>query len=229
MRSMVRTAALSTVFVAVLTACGGAVNTAGAGDGGSGRQGGGTGAGQERKAPATLTTTQMQTALAGEDGIPDGWGGRGTDLYEGTEAVEHCGSDAGTGCAGLTAMAMRTLENQTLEELQAGIDGQSMYLKLYSFDTVENAVVTAEAIAAAEREEAGESDPLDITTAAEYTDAFSEELGPDEYSATVVMRTGAVVITVWGMDLESTNDMQPIAKGRVDRVLKVAAGRNPDA
>jgi hypothetical protein len=171
----------------------------------------------------------LQSAVSGDKGIPKGWHGRGSDVYQGGEAVKYCGLDAETGCAGLTAMAMRTLENQTLEELQAGSDGRSMFIKLYSFDSSENATVTARAIASAERDEAGDPRPLMLTTAAEYTDAFSEELGLDEYSATAVMRTGSVVITVWGTDLKNTADIQPVARSRVERVLKIAEGSNPDA
>ncbi|WP_406100998.1 hypothetical protein OG698_01950 [Streptomyces sp. NBC_01003] len=175
-----------------------------------------------------LGSTQGRTAVSGDDGIPEDWGGRGSDLHEGAEAVRHCGLDAGTGCAGLTAMALRTLENhQTLEELQVSVDGRTVYIKVYSFDSPESATVTAKAMTAAGREDAQDSKPLQTETGAEYTDALSEEISEDDYSAKVVLRTGAVVITAWGTDLKGTADMQEIAKGRVDRVLKVAAVRVP--
>ncbi|MEU6841742.1 hypothetical protein ABZ930_07700 [Streptomyces sp. NPDC046716] len=224
-----RVAALAAAFVVSLAAC----DDAGSGDDhgarstrqvGEGQEGGGT-----DESPAALSPAQLQSAVSGDSGIPEGWHGRGSDVYQGAEAVKYCGLDAETGCAGLTAMTMRTLENQTLEELQAGSDGRSMFIKMYSFDSSENATVTAKAIASAERHEASDPRRLKVTTAAEYTDAFCEELGLDEYSATAVMRTGAVVITVWGTDLKTTADIQPIARSRVERVLKIAAGRNPDA
>ncbi|MEW2162209.1 hypothetical protein AB0912_04315 [Streptomyces sp. NPDC007084] len=126
-------------------------------------------------------------------------------------------------------MAMRTLENQTREELQAGSEGRSMFIKLYSFDFSENAKATAKAIATTERKEASGPGRLKATTAAQYTDACSEELGLDAYSTMAVMRTGAVVITVWGIDLKSSEDIQSVAKSRVEHVLKIAAGHNPDA
>ncbi|MER5274718.1 hypothetical protein ABT025_03045 [Streptomyces sp. NPDC002809] len=211
-----------------MTACGGE-NSSAAGSGGSGRQDGDSLEGHEEKAPAVLTAAQLDTAISGGEGIPEDWGGRSSDVYEGPKAVTACRLEAETGCAGLTAMAMRLLENQTLEELQASDDGQTMYIKAYSFDSAENAAVTVKAMAAAEHEESPDAEPLRITTAAPYTDALSEERGEDDYSAKVFLRTGSVVITLWGTDLKNTADMQPIAKSRVDRVLKVAAGENPDA
>jgi hypothetical protein len=229
LRTVVRAVAVVAVLVASVTAC----DTAGSadGDGADGARRIESTHEDDRggKSPAVLSAAQMQTALSGYDGIPKGWHGRGSDVYQSAEAVKFCGLDAGTGCAGLTVMAMRTLENQTLEELQAGSDGRSMFIKLYSFDSSEDAMVTAKAIANAERDEASDPRRLKVTTAAQYTDAFSEELGLDEYSATAVMRTGAVVITVRGVDLKTTADIQPVAKSQVERVLKIAAGRNPDA
>lgn len=222
MGAVVRAVIVAAALAASLTACD-AGGADGASRGDSNQQGD-----RRAKTPAVLSATQMQTALSGDEGVPKGWGGRGADVYQGAEAVKKCGLDAGTGCAGLTAMAVRTLENQTLEELQAGSDGQSMFVRAYSFDSSENATVTATAIANAKRSEASDPRRLNLTTAAQYTYAFSEKVGLDEYSATAVMRTGAVVITVWGMDLKMTGDVQSVAKSQVERILRIAAGRNPD-
>lgn len=228
-RTVVRAVAVGVALVASLTACADAGSADGEGADGARRIESNHEDGSGDKSPAVLSAAQMQTALSGYRGIPKGWHGRGSDVYQGAEAVRFCGLDAETGCAGLTAMAMRTLENQTPEELQAGSDGRSMFIKLYSFDSSENAMVTAKAIANAERNEVSDPRRLEVTTAAQYTDAFTEEVGLDEYSATAVMCTGAVVITVWGVDLKTTADIQPVAKSQVERVLKIAAGQNPDA
>ncbi|MDV9189812.1 hypothetical protein R6L23_16575 [Streptomyces sp. SR27] len=223
--------AMSAALVAALTACGGGGgDTAGPDPVNGGRQNGDSLEGHEDTAPAVLTGTQLQTVLSGNAGIPEAWGGRSPEAAkEGAEAVERCGADAGTGCAGLTAMALRVLENQTLEQFKADVDGQTMFVNVYSFDSAENAAVTAKALSATERNDAKDARPLKITTGAEDTDAFSEKLADGEYSANAVLRAGTVVITLWGTDLKGTEDMQPIAKRMVDRVLKVAAGKNPDA
>ncbi|MHC5260816.1 hypothetical protein ACYSUO_23280 [Streptomyces sp. UC4497] len=230
-RTVVRAVVVAAALVASLTACDGSGSADGDGADGARRIESNQEGDRGDKTLAVLSAGQMQTALSGYDGIPKDWGGggRGPDVYQGAEAVKKCGFDAGTGCAGLTAMGMRALENQTLEELQASSDGQLMFIKVYSFDSSENATVTAKAIANAERDEASDPRRLRVTTSAQYTDAFSEELGPDEYSATAVMRTGAVVITVWGVDLKTTADIQTVAKSQVERVLKITAGHNPDA
>ncbi|MEE4491095.1 hypothetical protein [Streptomyces sp. BE230] len=174
--------------MAALTACGGE-SSSDAGNAGSGRQNGDSLEGHEEETPVALTAAQLQTALSGDEGIPEDWGGRSSDVYEGEKAVKFCGLDARTGCAGLTGMAM----------------------------------------AAAEHKDSPKAEPLKITTTAQYTNAVSEEIGEGDYSAKVFMRTGSVVVTLWGTDLKSTADMQPIAKSRLDRVLDVAAGKNPDA
>lgn len=41
----------------------------------------------EEYAPAALTAAEVRTAVSGDDGIPEDWGGRGSDLYEGAEAA----------------------------------------------------------------------------------------------------------------------------------------------
>ncbi|WP_326738436.1 hypothetical protein [Streptomyces sp. NBC_01022] len=220
--------ALSAVLVAALTACGGE-SSSDAGNAGGGRQNGDSLEGHEEEAPVVLTAAQLQTALSGHEGIPEDWGGPSSNIYEGEKAATFCELDARTGCAGLTAMAMRTLENQTLEELKASVDGQTLFVKAYSFDSEANAAVTVKAMAAAEHKEYPKAKTLKITTAAQYTEATSEEISEGDYSATVFMRTGSVVVTLWGTDLKSTADMQPIAKSRLDRVVEVAAGKNPDA
>ncbi|MFF3325759.1 hypothetical protein [Streptomyces sp. NPDC002889] len=51
----------------------------------------------------------------------------------------------------------------------------------------------------------------------------------DDYTATVVMRIGTVVVKLWGMDLKKPDIMAVLAKLQIDRIKKVAEGKNPDA
>lgn len=178
-----------------------------------------------------LTSSQVQAVLPGSSSLPGEWGGvggGGEDVLYGAEAAKDCGFDTGTSCAGLTARGMRVVEQQTAEELVANAPEQTVFIKVYAFDSVENAAVASKAMVAREREDNDDAQPLKIAAGAEETEAFSMKLS-DRYSTSVTMRTGAVVISLKGSDLKNADDMQALAKLQVDRIAKTAAGKNPDA
>ncbi|MET9519977.1 hypothetical protein [Streptomyces sp. NPDC002994] len=200
----------------------------------AGRQNGDSLEGHEDNAPILLTAEQVRTVLPSNNSLPKGWhnGGRGDDVEVGEKAASSCAIDTGTSCAGLTAHALRMVEGpQTVVEMQEGQDGQDVFIDVYAFDTAENAAVAIKGIVAkAHRVPAGYETPkpLKISAGAEETDAVFGERA-DEYSTEVMMRIGGVVVHLKGYNLKNTNVMQPLAKLQIDRIVKTAKGKNPDA
>ncbi len=234
MNTAVRGTALALVLMAALTSCGGGSG----GDGTAGRANGDSLEGHEGAAPVALTAEQVRTSLPSSASRPEGWGGGSSAKVEvGEEAAKTCGNETGTACSGLTAAGRETIEGpQSVEGLKHGWDRESVYIKVFSFDTVDNASVAMKSAVAIEHEDATEyGDKPDsenlaakVSAGAEETKVFSDASG-DDYTATVVMRIGTVVVKLWGMDLKKTDIMSVLAKLQIDRIKKVAEGKNPDA
>jgi hypothetical protein len=232
--SAVRGTALALVLVAALTACGG-----GSGSGTASRENGDSLEGHEDNAPVGLTAEQVRTALPSSVSHPEGWGGGSSAKVEvGEEAAKTCGYETGTACSGLTAAGKETIEGpQTVEAIKNGRDPESVYIKVFSFDTVDNAGVAMKSAVAIEHKEAtkygdkpdSENLAAKVSAGAEDTHVFSDTRGTDTFTATVLMRTGTVVVKLWGIDLKKTDIMAVLAKLQIDRINKVAEGKNPDA
>jgi hypothetical protein len=229
----VRGTALALVLVAALTACGG-----GSGSGTASRENGDSLEGHEDNAPVGLTAEQVRTALPSSASHPEGWGGGSSAKVEvGEEAAKTCGYETGTACSGLTAAGKETIEGpQTVEAIKNGWYPESVYIKVFSFDTVDNTGVAMKSAVAIEHKEAtkygdkpdSENLAAKISAGAEETKVYSDALG-DDYTATVLMRIGTVVVKLWGVDLKKTDIMAVLAKLQIDRIKKVAEGKNPDA
>ncbi|MFJ8073654.1 hypothetical protein ACIQ7Q_06840 [Streptomyces sp. NPDC096176] len=156
----------------------------------------------------------------------------------GAEAAKTCAHETGTACSGLTAAGAKTIDGpQTIEEIKNSSDAESVYIDVFSFDSVDNAGVAMKGAVAIEQEEAtkygdkpdSENLAAKVSAGAEDTHVFSDTRGTDKFTATVLMRTGTVVVKLWGIDLKKTDIMAVVAKLQIDRIKKVAEGKNPDA
>ncbi|MBT2393618.1 hypothetical protein J7E87_30475 [Streptomyces sp. ISL-1] len=232
MKAAIRSLALSALLVAGLTGCVGETTDASSSGGQTERQNGDSLEGHEDDTQVTLSAEQLRVALPSDGSLPAGWigGFRSKSRVEvGPEAADECGGDTGTSCAGLTAVGKRRIE--TPEDLPAGDRGASVHFTVYAFGSVEDARVAMKGLVKtvhAGTEGQIPTSPLKISAGADETDAFSQGDAGD-YSTDVMLRVGATVVRLWGSDLKATEDMQVLAKYQVDRLVKTAEGKNPDA
>ncbi|MER6998010.1 hypothetical protein [Streptomyces sp. NPDC000410] len=224
-KQAVRGIAVSVAFMAALGACAG-----GAGSGGeqTGRPNGDSLEGHEEAVGVSLTAEQVRVALPPPAGLPEGWStGGAPTVQDGTEAAERCGFATGTGCAGAVAYGLKSLEGE--ERVASTGDGAPLYINVYSFDSAENAKVAFKGLTAQERREDGsDTRPLKIATGTEETDAYFEDRAYG-FSADVMIRLGGVVVHIWAMELAEADLVAPVAKLQIDRIKKMAEGKNPDA
>ncbi|GLZ77747.1 hypothetical protein Afil01_25540 [Actinorhabdospora filicis] len=135
---------------------------------------------------------------------------------EGEEAAGTCRKNLDTSCTGLSALGAA--------HFQRADDPQSTVVyTLMAFDTPGNADVVIKAIAADRHADSGDPErKLTVDAGSDTTEAF--ETGGE---TNVIMRAGAVVIWLQGY-LPPGTDLAALAKVAVERVTKVADGKNPD-
>ncbi|TLS45659.1 hypothetical protein FE633_12845 [Streptomyces montanus] len=219
----VRGTVLATLLVVAMTGCGGGSEESGP----AGGQNGDSLEGHEGKAPVALTSDQVRMALPSTGSLPEGWRvavGGSAEAKAGQEAASDCENDTQSNCGGLVTMG-----RAMLEAVGASQWDNTVFVKVHSFDSVENAGVAMKSLVAAARKQAGtDAEPMKVSAGAEETDAFSEEIS-DYYSADVTMRVGTVVVHLSGTDLAKTDGIDALAKFQIDRIKQAASGKNPDA
>ncbi|WP_158813124.1 hypothetical protein [Streptomyces rimosus] len=201
------------VLAASLTACGGS------GDGpGKDTDHGGE---QQLNAPIVLATDQVSAALVSKSSAPQGWKGRSPGLPSPKEALRKCQDETETNCGGFVSYGSTYFFKDKLDA-----DGRTghLYFSIFSFRTPEDAKVAMKGLTKEERRKAGaDAKPLKISAGAEETDAFTGE------HTEVFLRLGGVLVRLQSADLTANEPYAQFAELQINRIKKVAVGKNPDA
>ncbi|CAM5466689.1 Lipoprotein OS=Streptomyces rimosus subsp. rimosus (strain ATCC / DSM 40260 / JCM 4667 / NRRL 2234) OX=1265868 GN=SRIM_026285 PE=4 SV=1 [Streptomyces rimosus subsp. rimosus] len=204
------------VLAASLAACG-----SGGGSGGDTGNGADQGGGDQQKAPLVLAADQVRTALVSKSSAPEGWKGRSPKFLSPNDALRKCQDTTETNCGGFVSYG----NTDFLKEKQ-NAEGRTghLYFTLFSFKTPEDAQAAMKGLTKRERHKAGaDAKPLQISAGAEATDAFTGK------HTEVHMRLGGVLIRLESTDLTDSEPYADFAKLQIDRIKKVAEGKNPDA
>ncbi|WP_190108825.1 hypothetical protein [Streptomyces cinnamoneus] len=145
------------------------------------------------------------------------------DVLSSAKSATTCREAAGTACAGVLAVGKaKGSRYQGAKTLQVKFG-------IYAFDTAENAKVAMKAIVnSIHREDGKDAKVLKVDAGADESDAVADRMSSTDFSD-VTMRVGGVVVRVHTLDVTDTAELESLAKMQVERIKRVAAGKNPDA
>ncbi|MEU4208554.1 hypothetical protein AB0F13_00895 [Streptomyces sp. NPDC026206] len=219
MAKWLRGAAVCAVLTTALTACGGGDDGGGYGE----DIPGGTAQGGLKSAPLLSSTQQVSQAVPSPVSLGGNWRLTSTPKADSAEAAGACRKKSGTACTGVMARGHRKF----IRDME-GRGAVFAEFEMYAFDNPENAKVASKALHTAVRGHAsGDVTDVKVNSGADEADSFRHS-----YGTLTMMRVGGVVVEaeVRSSDkIDLTDELTKLARLQVERIKKVAAGKNPDA